>query len=57
MLAQLSKIPTQQTQIHWKNANQSPNNIDASAMPLSTPKELASLQMKESRVRHHGANI
>ena len=51
------RIRLQQTQIHWKNANWSPNNIDAPAMPLSTPEELASLWMKESRVWCHGANI
>ena len=50
-------IRLQQTQIHWKNANWSLNNIDAPAMPLSTPEELTSLWMKESRVQHHGANV
>jgi hypothetical protein len=55
------RIKLQRTQIHWKNANRpqddSPHNIDDPAKPLSTPWELASLRLKESRRRRRGAQV
>lgn len=54
------RMKLQRTQIHWKNANRpqvnDPHNDDP-AIPSSTPRELASLQLKESRRRRRGAQV
>lgn len=55
------RIRLQRTQFHWKNANLPQNNhlhsTDNPAIPLSTPSELASRRMKESRLRCRGAKV
>ena len=55
------RIRLERTQIHWKNANQpqnnSPQNSDGPGIPLSTPSDLTSRRMKESRLRFRGAKV